>query len=118
MTKKTKEVKLTSRKLSNGKYYVKLNNEYIGTCTKEQLDIITKEVTKWKNTLPTNQLQTMYREIYVRTEQETTENQYKQYNKKLPVETINKIKRLSKHYGVTENEMITKAIDDYYATAY
>ena len=43
---------------------------------------------------------------------------YKQYNKKLEIKTIEKIKRMAKHYNKTENETLTLLINEKYESIF
>lgn len=118
--KKKHEVNLRETLCSNGKYYVKLNGEYIGTYTEEELRMVKNQINNWSsNGKSVEYIIDVLRTGNINKEKGDAiskgmkESRLKQYNKKLPISTINQIKHLSKEYGVTENEIIIKVVNEF-----
>ena len=120
MSRRKKEYHLNPRECPNGKFYTKFENEYIGTLTKEQLEVVKKEVDLFKDKLTSRELLHHFQELFVDKERGVAvskgmrKKEIKQYNKKLEVGVIAKNKKLAKHFQCTEDEMLTKLINDKY----
>lgn len=124
MKNKAKENKINARKTRNGKYYTKLNNQYIGYLNEKELNQMKKELNLLSNQLTPEQLINYFRSLFVdikkglKISKGMQQNKYKQYNKKLEIKTIKKIKAIAKHYNLTENETITQLINKEYNKLY
>lgn len=120
MSRRKKEYYLNPRECPNGKYYTKFENNYIGTLTMEQLDVVKKEIELFKDELTSKQLLNHFQELFVDKERGDAvskgmrKKEIKQYNKKLEVGVIDKNKELAKHFQCTEDEMLTQLINDKY----
>lgn len=111
---------LRTAKKPNGKYYTKLNEEYIGTLTKEELIKVETAIPIYLECgYPMDKIQEILKSEFVNQEKGNAisrglqDKKVKQYNKKLPISTINRIKEIAKRYGITENEAITHVVNEY-----
>lgn len=111
---------LRTKKCPNGKYYTKLNQEYIGTLTPDELiKVETSIQLHLEYGRSMEEIQGMLKRDFVNQEKGNAisrgmqEKKVKQYNKKLPISTINRIKEIAKRYGITENEAITHIVNEY-----
>ena len=118
MKNKAKENKINARKTSNGKYYTKLNNIYIGFLNEKELKTMETQLNLLKDKLTAKELINYFRSLYVDKEKGIKisngmkKSKYKQYNKKLEITTINNIKTIAKHYNLTENQTLTLLINN------
>ena len=124
MKKEPKEIKWNPSKLNNGKYYTKANNIYIGCFNEKELNRIKKEMELLCEVMKPNEIIKHFRTLYIDIEksykisQGMQQAKYKQYNKKLEIKTIEKIKRMAKHYNKTENETLTLLINEKYESIF
>ena len=120
MPRQKKEFHLNPRECPNGKFYTKFENVYIGTLTKEQLEVVQKEIELFKDKLTSKELLKHFQELFVDKEKGDAISkgmkgkEVKQYNKKLEIGVIAKNKELAKHFQCTEDEMLTTLINDKY----
>lgn len=120
MENQNKEIKLNPRKLNNGTYYTKLNNIYIGILNEHELNHIKKELPLLSEIMKPNEIINYFRCLFVdkqrglKISQGMKQAKYKQYNKKLEISTIKKIKEMAKHFQLTENEILTNLINESY----
>lgn len=120
MENQNKEIKINPRKLNNGTYYTKINNIYIGILNKHELNHIKKELPLLSEIMKPNEIINYFRSLFVdkqkglKISQGMQKAKYKQYNKKLEISTIKKIKEMAKYFQVTENEFITNCINESY----
>lgn len=120
MENQNKEIKINPRKLNNGTYYTKLNNIYIGILNEHELNHIQKEIKLLSEIMEPNELINYFRSLFVdkqrgfKISQGMKRTKYKQYNKKLEISTIKKIKEMANYFQITENEFITNCINESY----
>lgn len=120
MKEPTKEIKLNPRKTINGKYYTKLNNCYIGYLTETELNLINKELPLLSERMKPNEIINYFRSVFVdkqkglKISKGMKQAKYKQYNKKLDIKTIKKIKAMANYYNITENQLLTNLINEKY----
>lgn len=120
MPRPKKEYHINPMPCPNGKFKTKFENVYIGTLTEEELEIVRKEVDLFKDKLSSKDLLKHFQELFVDKEKGKAiskgmrKEKTKQYNKTLKVSVIAKNKELAKHFQCTEDEMLTKLINDKY----
>lgn len=117
---KNKKTNLKVKQCPNNKFEVKLNSLYVGTYTEEQLAIIKTQINNWINSgMPIEKIQNILRIGNINKEKGDAiskgmkHNKLKQYNKKLPISTINRIKQIASKYEITENEAIIKVVNEF-----
>ena len=114
------EIKIYKQPCPNGKCKMKLNQIYVGTYTEEESVLIERQIYgAYMNNTPIQSIQQFLRDANINTikgdaiSQGMNGNKTKYYNKKLPISTINRIKQMAREYGLTENEVIIKLVNEY-----
>ena len=120
MPRPKKEYNLNPRECPNKKFYTKFSNQYIGTLTKEELEVVKKTIEEYKDKWTSKEMLNHFKMLFVDKERGKAvskgmrKKEIKQYNKKLEIGVIAKNKELAKHFQCTEDEMLTKLINDKY----
>ena len=106
-------VTFNAKEEPNGKYYTKINSKYVGTINKKEIKNILEKLETSIKYISIEDYIKFLRDCYMKQDCNKETSEYKQYNKTLPVGTINQIKQLAKHYDCTENDVITLIVKEH-----
>jgi len=117
MPRPKKEYNLNARPCPNGKFYTKFETNYIGTLTEDQLEVVKKTIAEYKDKWTSKEMLNHFQMLFVdkkRGKLVSKGMRKKEYTVRLSEMVIAKNNELAKHFQCTEDEMLTKVINDKY----